>query len=84
MNSIVRDRQLRILFANCLRIPVKTHLDILIVCSFLYMKQKLVYSHDQYYKDETGSLDYYKKALYLWLYFYLRKRGFRYTYCILY
>lgn len=42
---IVRDRQLldnrtnRILFANCLRIPVETHLDILIVCSFLYMKQ---------------------------------------------
>lgn len=50
------------------------------------MKQKLVYSHDQYYKDETGSLDYYKKALYLFygLYFYPRKRGFRYTYCILY
>lgn len=33
------------------------------------MKQKLVYSHDQYYKDETGSLDYYKKALYFWVIF---------------
>lgn len=33
------------------------------------MKQKLVYLHDQYYKDETGSLDYYKKALYFWVIF---------------